>query len=248
MSEVKINVEGKVAFISGSNRGIGKAIVVEMLESGAKKVYAGARNISSLSALAEKYGERIVPVQLDVTNDESIKNATASLSDVEILINNAGVLAPGGFTTPDALDNLMSHLSVNVFGLVKLTNALVDSIKSKESGAIVNVSSVAGLGNMPMLGTYSASKAIVHSITQSVRGELANDNILVAGVYPGPIDTDMAKGFEMEKDSPENVAKNIVASLANGEEDIFPDVMSTQVGAGYASSPKGIEKEFAAYA
>jgi len=81
-----------------------------------------------------------------------------------------------------------------------------------------------------------------------MRGELANHNILVCGVYPGPIDTDMAKGFEMEKDSPENVAKNVVDSLRKGIEDIFPDSMSSQVGLGYASSPKSIEKEFSAYA
>ena len=81
-----------------------------------------------------------------------------------------------------------------------------------------------------------------------MRGELAKDNILVAGVYPGPIDTEMAKGFEMEKDSPENVAKNIVEAFKNGVEYIFPDIMSAQVGAGYAANPKAIEKEFAAYA
>lgn len=247
MSEVKINPEGKVVFISGSNRGIGKALTVEFLESGAKKVYAGARDTSALSSLVEKYGDRIIPIQLDVTDDESIAKAASSATDVEILVNNAGILAPGGFTTPGALEGLMTHLSVNVFGLVKLTSALIGSIKDKESGAIVNISSVAGLGSMPMLGTYSASKATVHSITQSIRGELANDNILVTGVYPGPIDTDMAKGFEMEKDSPEVVATNVVKGLKDGLEDIYPDSMSEQVGAGYAANPKAIEKDFAAY-
>lgn len=247
MSKIKVNPEGKVIFISGSNRGIGRAIAVELLEAGAKKVYAAARNTSSLSSLVEKYGDKIVPVTLDVTSKESIGNAAAIATDVEILINNAGILNGGGFISNDAISGLKTHLDVNVFGLINLTNALVNSIKSKDSGAIVNISSVAGLANMPMIGTYSASKAIVHSMTQSMRGELASDGILVSGVYPGPIDTDMAKGFEMEKDSPENVAKNIISALKNGEEDVFPDVMSQQVGAGYASNPKAIEKDFGAY-
>lgn len=247
MSEVKIKPEGKVVLISGSNRGIGRAIAVEFLKQGAKKVYAGARDTSSLTSLVEEYGDKIVPVELDVTNEDSVNAAAALAGDVDILINNAGVLGPGGFTSPGALEALQSHLDVNIFGLVRLTSAFVNIIKGKESGAIVNLSSAAGLANMPVIGAYSSTKAMVHSITQSVRGELVNNNILVAGVYPGPIDTDMAKGFDMDKDSPELVATNIVNGLKNGTEDIYPDTMSEQVGAGYAANPKAIEKDFAAY-
>lgn len=247
MSEVKINVEGKVAFISGANRGIGKAIAIELLESGAKKIYAGARDKTSLLDLVEQYGDRVVPVQLDVTDDASIENAARLAGDTELLFNNAGVLHGGGFIHADAIAGLQTNLNVNVIGLVKLTNAFADTIKKQGVGAIVNVSSVVGLASMPVIGTYSASKAMVHSITQSIRGELSGTNILVAGVYPGPIDTDMAKDIEMEKDSPQNVAKNIIASLEQGIQDIFPDVMSTQVGAGYATSPKVIEQQFGAY-
>ncbi|MFY0651254.1 MAG: SDR family oxidoreductase [Cyclobacteriaceae bacterium] len=247
MSEVKINVKGKVVLISGANRGIGRALVVEALNRGAEKVYAGARNVETLSSLAQEFGDQLVPVHLDVTDENSVKNVAKAAGDVEILINNAGVLAGGGFAVPGALESLQNHLDVNVFGLVRLTSAFVDIIKAKDSGAIVNVSSAAGLANMPSIGTYSSTKAMVHSITQGLRGELANENVLVAGVYPGPIDTDMAKGFEMDKDSPENVAKNTYDALDSGVEDIFPDTMSAQVGAGYAQNPKAIEKEFGAY-
>ena len=247
MSKVKIDPSGKVVLISGSNRGIGKAIAVAFLEQGAKKVYAGARNTQSLDELKEQYGDRLVPLRIDVTDQQSIDAAVASADDVEILVNNAGVLAPGGFLGDDALDNFNSHMEVNVTGLIRLTSAFANQLRSKESGAIINVSSVAGLANMPSIGTYSATKATVHSITQSLRGELANDNVLVAGVYPGPIDTDMAKGFEMDKDSPENVASKVLAAISDGQEDIFPDVMSEQVGQQYGSSPKGLEETFAAY-
>ena len=246
MSKVNVDPKDKVVFISGANRGIGKAIAVEFLEQGARKVYAGARNVQTLEPLQEQYGERLVPVALDVTNPQSIQAAASQASDVDILVNNAGILAPGGFIGDSAIDNLDQHFSVNVHGLVNLTNALINQLTTSNEAAIVNVSSVAGLANMPMIGTYSASKATVHSITQSLRGELAENNILVTGVYPGPIDTDMAKGFEMDKDSPENVAKNIVNGLAAGAEDIFPDFMSEQVGQQYQSDPKALETAFAA--
>ncbi len=247
MSEIKLNPEGKVAFISGSNRGIGKAIAIELLESGAKKVYAGARNTSTLNELKEKYGNRIVPVSLDVTDDASIEAAVAQVEDLDILVNNAGIFKVGGIFSEAAYDSLATNLDVNVWGLIKLSKRLVDQLRKSEETAIVNISSVAGLGNMPMAGTYSVSKAAVHSITQGMRGELVNTNTLVMGVYPGPIDTEMAKDLPMDKDTPQNVAKNIIKGLSDGQEDIFPDVMSEQVGAFYGSNPKGVEKEFGAF-
>jgi len=247
MSGLKINVAGKTVLVTGSNRGIGKAILIELLERGAKKVYAGARNITTLDDLKSKYGERLIPIQLDVTNEQDITNAAALADDVEILINNAGVGAYGGFFGEGAIAAFDQNLAVNVYGLINLTKAFVQTLKEQEEAAIVNISSVAGLASMPVLGTYSATKATVHSITQSFRGELAQDNILVSGVYPGPIDTDMAKDFDMPKDSPENAAKAILDGLAEGKEEIYPDPMSTQVGEGYSTNPKGIEQEFAAY-
>ncbi len=247
MSQTKINPEGKTVFISGSNRGIGKAIAMEMLEQGAEKVYAGARNIDSLNELKEKYGDRLIPVQLDVTDDNSIYEAASKIEDLDILVNNAGVFAMGGILSEQASSSLEKNLNVNLWGTVKLTNSVLKQLKKPGETAIVNISSVVGLANMPMASTYSVSKAAVHSLTQGMRGELVNDNVLVMGVYPGPIDTDMARDLPMEKDSPGNVAKNIVQSLIEGKEDVFPDAMSEQVGALYASSPKSVEDNFRGY-
>ncbi|MEO9967940.1 MAG: SDR family oxidoreductase [Reichenbachiella sp.] len=247
MSDVKINPEGKVALVSGGNRGIGKAIVIELLERGASKVYAGARNPDTLSVLKDKYGDRLIPLKLDVTDSQSIAEVVKVAGDVEILINNAGVLKFDSLIAEDAAENFAYHLSVNVNGLIGLTNAFIAQLKAKPNTAIVNVSSLAGLANMPSIGTYSVTKAAVHSITQGYRAELVNDDVLVTGVYPGPIDTDMAKDLQMDKDSPENVAKAIVDGLESGSEDVFPDAMSSQVGVAYATNPKAIEKEFATY-
>lgn len=247
MSQTKINPNGKTAFVSGSNRGIGKAITVELLERGAKKVYAGARDISSLEDIKVIYGDRLVPIELDVTDENSINQAASKVEDIDILVNNAGVFELGGIFSEQAIDSLDTNLKVNLWGLVKLSRAVVEQLKQPKDTAIINISSVVGLANMPMASTYSATKAAVHSLTQGMRGELADNNVLVMGVYPGPIDTDMAKDIPMEKDSPENVAKNIVQGLINGTEDVFPDVMSEQVGSLYATNPKGVEDNFVLY-
>lgn len=245
---MKLNVKNKIALVSGANRGIGKATTIELLESGVSKVYAGARNISNLKELVTLYGDRIVPIQLDVTNKESINLAIKNIEELDILVNNAGIMALGGMFDDLENSNLEQNLNVNVYGVINLTNAVIHLLKESSNGAIVNVSSLAGLGNMPVIGTYSVTKAAVHSITQGMRAELTDNNILVAGVYPGPIDTDMASDFEMNKDTPKNVATNILKGLLNGTEDIFPDQMSSQVGALYASNPKEIEKQFANFA
>lgn len=247
MTQVKVNPAGKIAFVSGSNRGIGKAITIELLERGAQKVYAGARDISKLDNLKQAYGDRLVPLQLDVTDTNSISKAASQVEDLDILVNNAGISSWAQILSDDVSSSLADVLKVNVWGLVHLSNALISLLKKESPTAIVNFSSVAGLANMPLASTYSVSKAAVHSITQGMRAELANDNVLVMGVYPGPIDTDMAAGVEVEKDSPENVASNLVQGLMDGVEDMFPDVMSKQIGEFYASNPKAVEQQFAGY-
>lgn len=248
MSTTKMNIEGKVAFISGANRGIGKAITEELISKGIKTIYAGARNIASLSDLQNRYGNKIIPIQLDVTNADSIKEAASKVGDLDILINNAGVFSVGKIFSEQANPSLEENLNVNVWGLINLSNALVSKLKKESETAIVNISSIAGLANMPMCATYSVSKAAVHSITQGMRGELAETNTLVMGVYPGPIDTEMAADLPMEKDSPENVARDIVKGLSDGVEDIYPDVMSKEAGPMYATNPKAIEQNFGTFA
>lgn len=247
MSTVQVNPQGKTALVTGANRGIGKAIAIELIEQGAT-VYAGARTLSSLDELKAQFGDKLIPLQLDVTDQKSIDTAAAQITDLDILINNAGVLSFGQIFANNASDTLKHHLDVNVTGVIHLSNALVNHIKKDSPTAIVNVSSLAGLANMPMIGTYSVSKAAVHSINQGMRAELTKNNTLVMGVYPGPIDTEMAASLEMDKDSPENVAKNIVEGLINGTEDMFPDAMSQQAGPFYATNPKAVEQQFAEFA
>ena len=208
-----VSIKGKVALVTGSNRGIGKAITIALLEQGASKVYAAARNIDSVADLKETYGDKLVPLELDVTNDETIAKAAETANDVEILVNNAGVLHMGSFTGGNLADSMHKNFHVNVWGLAKVTEAFLKTIQEKDSAAIANVCSMVSFAAMPMGLTYSASKAAAHSLTQGLRAELQKTNVLVTGVYPGPIQTDMTKGFDMQMDSPENVAKAVLAVL-----------------------------------
>jgi NAD(P)-dependent dehydrogenase (short-subunit alcohol dehydrogenase family) len=242
-----ITIKNKVALVSGANRGIGKEIVIELLARGAKKVYLGVRTAGRAQDLLEQYGEKVQEIVLDLSKADAALNSVQDLEDVEILINNAGVLDSLEVAGEGAEESLRTNLEVNLYGVVRLTNALLPHLKKKSAAAIVTVGSMASLANMPMIGTYSVSKAAVMSAIQGYRAHLANDPILVAGVYPGPIETDMVKDLEMDKDSPQNVAVAIADGIEAGDETIFPDAMSAEVGPKYFQAPQEIEKAFAAY-
>ncbi|OIQ00031.1 MAG: hypothetical protein AUK35_05180 [Zetaproteobacteria bacterium CG2_30_46_52] len=243
----KTTIQSKVVLVTGANRGIGKEIVIQLLENGAGKVFAGMRNADAIPDLLEKYGNRIEAIQLDVTSKESIETAASNIPKLDILINNAGVIPMGNFTNGNALDTLDLNWNVNVRGLVAVTQAFFTKVAASDNGAIVSLSSMAGLGNMSFMGTYSASKSAVHSLMQGLRAELKEFPILVATVYPGPVDTEMTAGFEVEKASPSNVAINILKGIQEGSEEIFPDEMSGKMGPLYFSSPKELENQFSGF-
>ncbi len=242
-----ISIKNKTVFVSGANRGIGKAIVEEFINQGAKKVFLGVRNTSNTKELEEKYGNRVQSVQLDVTDANSINNLPSSLSEVDILINNAGVLVNGTVESEGFEESLQQNLEVNTYGVIRLTNKFLPTLKEKSEAAILTIGSLVSLGSMPMLGTYSISKAAVQSVIQAYRAHLSDHNILVSGIYPGPIETDMTDGFEMDMDSTENVAKAIAHGLEEGQEYIFPDKMSVEAGSLFLTAPLEVEKMFAEF-
>lgn len=241
-------IEGAVAVVTGANRGIGRAIVEELLSRGASRVYAGARDLGSLASLAKEYGDRVVPLELDVTNREQVQRAAEVASDATILVNNAGVLGNGGLSVSDSAINEFSRreFEVNVFGLLNVTQSFAQTLEQNGGGVIVNLGSLASLVNFPMFQSYSVSKAAVHSITQALR--VSHPETLVVGVYPGPVDTDMADGAPFDKESPANVAKAILDGIETGAEDVFPDAMSKEMGGLFLDNPKELERQIAAMA
>ena len=239
------NLKEKTVLITGANRGIGLALVEKALEKGASKVYATYRSESNRSAL-EGFGDKVVPIHLDLADASTIAALPNSVDSLDVLINNAGLFT-GTDLLEDTEEQLRNDVETNVFGTLAVTKALVSTLKKQDSAAIINLSSIAGLASMPSFGGYSISKAGVHSLTQSLRGKLKADGISVHGVYPGPVATRLTDGFDMETTPASVVAENILTGLENGVEEIFPDTLSEQVGPLYLSSPKTLEENFGAF-
>jgi len=236
-------IEGSVAFVTGSNRGIGKAFVEVLIGRGASKVYAAARNPDALDELVRTAPDKIIPIALDVTNEEQIEAAAAHAKDVNILINNAGISCYSAVIASPDIKSARQEMEVNYFGVLNLTRAFAPVLAGNGGGAVANISSVGGLVNFPMFGTYCASKAAVTSMTQGARAELAAQGTQVIGVFPGPIDTDMAAGVDMEKETPIRVAERVLDGMENGAEDIFPDAMAEDMHQGILNDPKAVEKQ-----
>jgi len=245
---MNFSIAGKTALVTGANRGIGEAVVDALVAAGAKKVYAAARNSADVAPLVARHGNRVVALQLDVTNNAHIAAAVAAAPDVQLLVNNAGFAGMMGsnFTDPQWIAAGRKEMDVNYFGTFAVIQAFAPVLERNGGGAIANLASVASFANFPMLLSYSVSKAAVHSLTQGTRMLLGAQSTKVFGIYPGPIDTRMAEGLEMPKTSPADCASAIVAGIKAGTEDIFPDAMSQGMGAAYLASPKGLEKQVTA--
>ncbi|MCM0084176.1 SDR family oxidoreductase [Geomonas sp. Red32] len=240
-----MDLKGKTVLITGANGGIGGALVNAVLDKGAAKVYAAARTITGVMTLSNRKSDRVVPLRLDITHPASVASAHEICQDVDVLINNAGVNRCTGLLEPTGMTGAEEEMKANFFGTLAMCRAFAPVLASR-GGVLVNVCSILGLVNLPANGTYSASKAAVHSLIQGVRGELALRGVRVVGVYPGPVDTRMTAGQDLPKAAAELVAAEIMAGLENGNEDIFPDPMSQEVHGQLVKNAKGVEKAFAA--
>jgi NAD(P)-dependent dehydrogenase (short-subunit alcohol dehydrogenase family) len=234
---------GTIALVTGANRGLGKALVETLLAAGVTKVYAGARDEKQVA----RVDPRIEPLRLDVTNAEQVTAAARRAADVTLLINNAGRLSSFNVLSASTAD-LESDFGVQVHGTLSVIRAFVPILARSDGGAtIVNVLSLASLASVPTMGGYSASKAAAYSITQALRSELAKKSIRVLAALPGPIDTDMVKDLQLPKASAGDVAERIVAGIVRGDEEIFPDPMSQQMGALWLHDPKAYERAVAGF-
>lgn len=240
-----MKIENSVVLITGAGRGLGSALVEAVLSKSPKRVYVGARNLEQVQRFIYDYGNEVIPVKLDITNIEDVNSVARIATDVNVLINNAGVISEGAILEAP-LDFIKRDMDVNYFGTLNMLRAFSTIIEANNGGAIVNILSISALANTPNIGSYSASKAAGQSLTQAVRPHLFKRGISVHGVFPGPVDTDMTSQLNITKAKPIDVAHDILTGVEQGEEDIFPDEMSRQGNLAWRNDPKMLEGLLAA--
>jgi NAD(P)-dependent dehydrogenase (short-subunit alcohol dehydrogenase family) len=239
-----MKLQTATALVTGANRGIGQAFVQALLNAGVQKVYATARDRNSLEAVIALDPTRVVPLQVDITNHEMVLQVAEQAPDVNLLINNAGILSFGNILdTP--VETLQQQFDTNFYGTLNMARAFVPVLEQNGGGAIVNLLTLVALASMPGLAAYNASKAAAWSMTQSLRASVADRKIAVYGVFPGAVDTDMLAGVEMAKTSPADIVTAVLQGIETEQEDIFPDPMSTQLYAAWKQDHKAVEKQFA---
>jgi len=237
MTTEAMSIGGRAVLVTGANRGIGQALVEEALRRGANRVYAGTRR-----PLGHPDG-RVTPVTLDVTSGRDIQVAVESVETLDILINNAGISIFDDLSDRAVFDQ---HLAVNLFGTWGVTQAFLPLL-TRSRGAIVNNVSLMALAPFPLTPAYATSKAAAFNLTQSLRALVAGRGVSVHAVLTGPTDTDMTRGFDIPKASPQSVARAIFDGVENGEEEIFPDPMSASMADSWRSgAAKELERQNAA--
>ena len=209
-----MQIEGKRVLITGASRGLGRALVTAFIDADASEVIAGARKREDREALVSP---RVTPVRLDVTSDRDVEGL-ADLREIDILINNAGM---AGFGNPLTMDfaAAQEEMAVNYFGVLRVTRAVAPAMIARRDGVIVNVATAFAKVNLPLVGTYCATKAALLSLGQAMRAYLSEHNVRVITVMPTTIDTDMSKGANVPKMTKEYVAGEILDAIREERHD-----------------------------
>ena len=235
-----MQIKNSVAFVTGANRGLGAQIVKALQDHGARKIYAASRNGKS-----ELQG--VLSVALDITNPDQVRMVADSVPDVTLLINNAGVNQMAKLISPNNDFDAQVEMDVNYFGTLRMCRTFAPIIAANGGGTIVNIASIAGRVNIPIMGSLSASKAAVVSLTQGIRAELDRQKINAILVMPGVIDTEMSRFVPPPKADPALVAQRIVEAIEAGSEELYPDDMAQFMAHGLSADPKAVEKQVAAF-
>lgn len=222
-----MKIQGSVALVTGANRGIGQAIAAALLSRGAEKVYAGVRDPGAID------DPGLVPVALDITDPVAVSALLATTSDVQIVVNNAGIGHPDTPLTAN-FEDARSEMETNYLGLVSMTQTLAPLLAENGGGAFVNMLSVLSWIGVPHLTTYSASKAAAWAYTNAARVQLSAQGTQVVAVYASYVDTDFTAGIEGAKITPEIVASSALDALEAGHPEAIADDFSRNVKAGLA--------------
>ena len=219
-----MKIENAVVLVTGANRGIGLAFVRELLARGARKVYAAARDPASITPQPG-----VQALRLDVNNPADVAAAAALASDVTLVVNNAGIAQPGGFLAADSEEVMHRMFETNVFGVLRVSKAFAPILQANGGGALLNVLSVASWINGGELAAYSASKSAAWSLTNALRQELAAQKTQVLGLHMAYVDTDLTRGFDVPKTSPEQIVQRALDGLEAGAEEVLADELTQRL-------------------
>ena len=234
-----MNIQNAVVLVTGANRGIGLAFARQLLARGARKVYAAARDPATVTLPG------VQALRLDVTKPEEIAAAAQQANDVTLVINNAGIAQPGGFLADDSDAVARRIFETNFFGVLNVSKTFAPVLKANGGGALLNVLSVASWVNGGELAAYSASKSAAWSLTNALRHELAAQKTQVLGLHMAYVDTDLTRGFEVQKSSAEEIVQRALDGLEAGADEVLADALTQQVRQGLTAPrpaylPQGI--------
>ena len=243
-----MQIEGKRVLISGASRGLGRTLAFAFADAGASEVIAGTRKEEDRNKLktdAANVHANIIPVQLDVTAQEDVE-AVARQWPVDILINNAGVAGYGNPVTMSFAD-IQQELDVNYLGTLRMVRAFVPAMVEQKEGVVVNIATAFAKVNLPIVGTYCATKAALLSLGQALRAYLSDHGVVVITVLPTTIDTDMSRGANVPKMGTEFVAGEILQAIREEKHD--PPIGDEARGVldGLTKDPIGVEKMLMTY-
>jgi NAD(P)-dependent dehydrogenase (short-subunit alcohol dehydrogenase family) len=228
-----MKIKGSIALVTGANRGLGAAFARGLLAAGAAKVYAAARDPATVSL------QGVIPVRLDVTQPDQVAALVRELTDVTLVVNNAGIFEAGPLLAPGSIDALQRQFETNAVGPLRLVQAFAPVLAANGGGAVINMLSVLSwltLANVS--GAYSASKAAGWALSNALRQELKAQQTELLSVHAAFIDTDMARGVPGPKITPEEVVSQAIAALEAGQPELLADPISHNVHAGLVAQPR----------
>jgi NAD(P)-dependent dehydrogenase (short-subunit alcohol dehydrogenase family) len=225
-----MKIDNATVLVTGANRGIGLAFTRELLARGARKVYAGARDPSSVKQPG------VEAIRLDVTKADDVAAAAAHARDVTLVINNAGVGSQGGFLSLDSEEVARRQFETNFFGMLRVSKAFAPVLAANGGGALLNVLSIVSWINGGQLAAYSASKSAAWSLTNSLRHELASQKTQVLALHMAFVDTDLVRAIEGPKTSPEDIVKRALDALESGLDEVLADERTKLVKQGLTAA------------
>lgn len=225
-----MDIQGTTALVTGANRGLGRHFAEQLMERGAVRVYAAARDPSTIDLPG------VVKVAVDVTDPASVAAVAALAQDVSLVVNNAGISVSQPLLAGD-LDVMRREMETNHFGMLHMIRAFAPVLAANGGGGLLNVLSAMSWGASPGISGYGASKAAAWSLTNHARIELAGQGTQVTGLYLALTDTAMTAAYDAPKNDPADVVRLALDGVQAEASEVIADDDTARAKAELAHDP-----------